>query len=93
MTYGEAVNADEMRARRYLPEGLVEGCRVKHNIPKDQVLTYDDVELPTGRLADKLRTEQYRHFHGGEHQYREGAAHDAGELQRHQVAEAALDPR
>ena len=63
MTYGEAVNSDEMRARRYLPEGLVEGCRVKRNIPKDQVLTYDDVELPAGRLADKLRAEQYLHFH------------------------------
>ena len=26
MTYGEAVNSDEMRSGRYLPEGLVEGC-------------------------------------------------------------------
>ena len=64
MTYGEAVNADEMSAKRYLPEGLVEGCRLKRAIPKDQVLTYDDVELPSGRLADKLRAEQYRHFRG-----------------------------
>ncbi|HZC81274.1 MAG TPA: hypothetical protein VE222_06070, partial [Nitrospiraceae bacterium] len=30
----------------------------------DQVLTYDDVELPSGRLADRLRAEQYRHFRG-----------------------------
>ena len=28
MTYGEAVNAEEMRDKRYLPEGLVEGCRL-----------------------------------------------------------------
>ena len=28
MTYGEAVNVDEMCAGRYLPEGLVEGCRL-----------------------------------------------------------------
>jgi predicted homoserine dehydrogenase-like protein len=62
MTYGEAVNADEMSARRYLPEGLVEGCKLKRDIAQDQVLTYDDVELPVGRLADKLRAEQYRHF-------------------------------
>ena len=34
------------------------------DIPKDQVLTYDDVELPAGRLADQLRAEQYRHFRG-----------------------------
>jgi len=63
-TYGEAVNADEMSAQRYLPEGLVEGCRLKRAIPKDQVLTYGDVELPKGRIADKLRAEQYRHFRG-----------------------------
>ena len=28
MTYGEAVNADEMSENRYLPEGLVEGCKL-----------------------------------------------------------------
>jgi predicted homoserine dehydrogenase-like protein len=64
MTYGEACNADEMSSGRYLPEGLVEGCRLKRAIPKDRVLTYDDVELPAGRLADTLRAEQYRHFRG-----------------------------
>ena len=26
MTYGEAVNTDEMTDAQYLPEGLVEGC-------------------------------------------------------------------
>jgi predicted homoserine dehydrogenase-like protein len=62
MTYGEAVNVDEMSSRQYLPEGLVEGCKLKRAIPKDQVLTYSDVELPPGRLADNLRAEQYRHF-------------------------------
>ena len=62
MTYGEAVNAGEMSAHQYLPEGLVEGCRLVRDIGKDQVLTYDDVELPPGRLADRLRAEQYRHF-------------------------------
>jgi len=62
MTYGEAVNSPEMRRERYLPEGLVEGCTLKRNIPKDGVLTYDDVELPKGRLADTLREEQYAKF-------------------------------
>jgi len=47
-----------------LPEGLVMGCVLKRAIPKDQVLTYDDVDLPEGRLADKLRAEQYVHFRG-----------------------------
>jgi predicted homoserine dehydrogenase-like protein len=58
MTYGEAVNSDEMRGGRYLPEGLVEGCVLKRDIAKDGLVTYDDVELPEGRLADKLRAEQ-----------------------------------
>lgn len=64
MTYGEAVNANEMSGQRLLPEGLVEGCRLKRAIRKDQVITYDDVELPPNRLADRLRAEQYRHFRG-----------------------------
>jgi predicted homoserine dehydrogenase-like protein len=64
MTYGEATNVDEMSAGRYLPEGLVEGCRLLRSIPKDAVISYDDVALPPGRLADRLRAEQYRRFRG-----------------------------
>ena len=64
MTYGEAVNADEMCSNRYLPEGLVEGCLLKRDVAKDSVITYDDVTLPSGRLADRLRAEQYRVFRG-----------------------------
>ena len=33
-------------------------------VAKDQVLTYQDVALPPGRLADRLRAEQYQHFRG-----------------------------
>ena len=64
MTYGEAANAEEMCTQRYLPEGLVEGCKLTSDIAKDQVITYDDVELPAGRLADRLRAEQYKQFRG-----------------------------
>jgi len=64
MTYGEAVNADEMCRNRYLPEGLVEGCVLNRDVAKDSVVTYDDVTLPPNRLADQLRGEQYRHFRG-----------------------------
>jgi predicted homoserine dehydrogenase-like protein len=64
MTYGEAVNADEMCSQRYLPEGLVEGCLLKRDVPRDCVISYDDVTLPSGRLADRLRAEQYRVFRG-----------------------------
>jgi predicted homoserine dehydrogenase-like protein len=64
MTYGEAVDVDEMSSRRLLPEGLVEGCVLGRNIARDEVITYDDVELPPGRLADRLRAEQYKRFRG-----------------------------
>jgi predicted homoserine dehydrogenase-like protein len=64
MTYGEAANAEEMSQRRLLPEGLVSGCKLLRDVPKDEVVTYDDVELPEGRIADRLRAEQYRHFRG-----------------------------
>ena len=53
-----------MSAGRYLPEGLVEGCRLTKAVAKDAVITYDDVELPVGRLADALRAEQHLHFRG-----------------------------
>jgi predicted homoserine dehydrogenase-like protein len=62
MTYGEAVNAEEMCRNRYLPEGLVEGCVLTRDVPKDSVITYNDVILPANRLADQLRAEQYHHF-------------------------------
>jgi predicted homoserine dehydrogenase-like protein len=64
MTYGEAVNADEMCRNHYLPEGLVEGCLLKRDVAKDSVITYSDVILPPNRMADRLRAEQYRVFRG-----------------------------
>jgi predicted homoserine dehydrogenase-like protein len=64
MTYGEAANVEEMSHGRYLPQGLVEGCKLLRDITKDGVITYDDVVLPGGRLADRLRGEQYRRFRG-----------------------------
>ncbi|MCB0209511.1 MAG: Gfo/Idh/MocA family oxidoreductase [Anaerolineae bacterium] len=64
MTYGECENSDVVQAQNLLPMGLAEGCRLKRNVPKDQTLTYNDVELPEGRLVDKLRVEQNRTFFG-----------------------------
>jgi len=45
-----------------LPMGLSEGCRLIRDIPRDQAITYTDVELPEGRLCDRLRTEQNAYF-------------------------------
>ncbi len=64
MTYGEVTNTNEMSSARYLPHGLAEGCRLLRDVAKDAVVTYRDVQLPEGRLVDRLRAEQYRHFLG-----------------------------
>ena len=62
MTYGLCENSDIVQDQNLLPIGLAEDCRLKRDIPKDQVLTYEDVELPLGRLCDKLRAEQSEYF-------------------------------
>lgn len=62
MTYGQCENADVAGRDRLLPIGIAPGCRLKCDITRDQVLTYADVELPAGRLIDRLRAEQDRVF-------------------------------
>jgi len=61
-TYGLAENAPIVTREALLPIGLAEGCVLKRPVPKDQVLTYDDVELPPGRISDRLRQEQLAMF-------------------------------
>ncbi|MCK9187984.1 hypothetical protein [Acidithiobacillus sp.] len=63
LSYGLAENADVVARDRLLPIGVGEDCRIKRAVPKDQVLTYDDVELPSGRLIERLRREQAEYFH------------------------------
>lgn len=65
MTYGQCENADLAASEGLLPIGLAEGCRVIGDIPRDRVLTYGDVELPKGRLSDRLRQEQNERFPSG----------------------------
>ena len=55
-------NSDICRAENLLPMGLSAGCRLRRDIPIDQAITYADVELPEGRLSDKLRAEQNAYF-------------------------------
>lgn len=54
-------NYDEARRIDALPMGVSEGCRLTRAVPKDQPVTYADVDLPEGRLCDKLRKEQDTH--------------------------------
>jgi predicted homoserine dehydrogenase-like protein len=60
--YGTIENVEQSRPDRLLPMGVSEGCRVVRAIAADQPLSYDDVELPAGRLVDQLRAEQDRIF-------------------------------
>ena len=60
--YGLIENADSSRSENLLPMGLSEGCKLRRDVPKDQCISYEDVELPEGRFADKLRGEQNSYF-------------------------------
>ena len=64
MTYGLCENYSTTLQQNLLPIGIAGGCKLKRDIPKDAVLTYDDVILPEGRLCDKLREEQLLAFPG-----------------------------
>lgn len=60
--YGVVDNAATTTAQNLLPMGLSEGCRLRHDIDADHPITYADVEVPAGRLADRLRAEQHERF-------------------------------
>jgi len=62
MTYGQCETAALTHDLRLLPIGIAEGCVLTRDLPKDTVLSYDDIELPSGRLIDRLRGEQLDHF-------------------------------
>ena len=60
--YGLIDTYEVTQAESLLPMVLSQDCRLKRDIPKDQPITYADVQLPAGRLCDKLRAEQTAHF-------------------------------
>jgi predicted homoserine dehydrogenase-like protein len=62
MTYGLCENADVVAQEQLLPMGLAAGCRLIRDVPADRPLTYGDVEVPDGRLADDLRRRQNELF-------------------------------
>ncbi len=60
--YGLVDSYDSCRRGDYLPMALSVDCQLKRDIAKDQPISYRDVELPVGRLCDKLRAEQTVRF-------------------------------
>jgi predicted homoserine dehydrogenase-like protein len=56
--YGLVERYEVCRHENALPIAVSLDCRLKRDISKDQSIGYDDVELPPGRLVDRLRVEQ-----------------------------------
>jgi predicted homoserine dehydrogenase-like protein len=56
--YGEAETALATARGGLLPIGVAVGATLRRDLPKDAVLTYADVDIPEGRLVDRLRREQ-----------------------------------
>ena len=57
-SYGEAETAMVTAREDLLPMGVAEGCRLRRAVALGDPLRYADVELPEGRLIDRLRREQ-----------------------------------
>ena len=62
MTYGQAEKASVVRAEDLVPEGLVEGCKLKRAIARDQPIHWSDVEAPSHELAHQLYAEQQKRW-------------------------------
>jgi predicted homoserine dehydrogenase-like protein len=62
LSYGAIDNVDVIRRDNVLPMGLSQGATLKRDIPQDEAIGYDDVELPAPGLANRLYEEQVEHF-------------------------------
>ncbi len=60
--YGLIDSYEVSRRENFLPMALSQGCILNRDIPKDTLIRYVDVQLPAGRLCDKLRAEQTEYF-------------------------------
>jgi len=56
--YGLIDNTASARATDALPISLSEGCVLRHNVSKDKALSFEDVVVPAGSLAEELWREQ-----------------------------------
>jgi predicted homoserine dehydrogenase-like protein len=57
-SYGLIDNRAVARALRALPIGLSEGCMLRRDVAKDELISFGDVDSPSGRMAEKLWREQ-----------------------------------
>ncbi len=52
---GWTIDAHDARQQNAIPIGLVAGCTLKHDVPADAILTYDDVEIDETRPLVAMR--------------------------------------
>jgi predicted homoserine dehydrogenase-like protein len=62
--YGVIDNIDVARREGLLPMSLSEQCTLRVDVRQDTPIRYADVDLPHGRLCQRLRNEQDEHFFG-----------------------------
>ena len=56
--YGECENVAVCREQNLLPIGLAQGVQLKRDVPQDQAISFDDIEVPDDRLDYQLYREQ-----------------------------------
>ena len=67
-SYGLVDNRAAARAADALPIGLSEGCVLRRDVSKDEVLSFADVELPADNLVRQLWREQNERWPSGPRQ-------------------------
>ncbi len=60
--YGLIENHVAARADNSLPIAMSDDCVLLRDIPKDDVVSFDDVRMPSTRLRDELWAEQLRRW-------------------------------
>lgn len=58
MSYGTIENSSIVHDEDLVPMGMSEGCVLAQDVRKDEAVRLRDVEIPVGRLIDKLWSEQ-----------------------------------
>jgi predicted homoserine dehydrogenase-like protein len=64
-TYGLVDNARAARSMNALPIGLSDGCVLRHDLPKDSVIRFDDVDQVPQGIAGALWKEQNQRWPAG----------------------------
>jgi predicted homoserine dehydrogenase-like protein len=60
--YGLIDNSSTARSEDALPLSLSDGCTLRRNVSKDQLITFADVTLPKRKAVDQLWNEQLAQF-------------------------------